>query len=111
MNVNWGTGNIKDTNITIVKAEASSLLNDIQNNVKDVNFEEKYNVLFTTSKSLFNMIIKDAVKSDFDKKAFYDKLDKMLYYIKKIQDSNITQHNASEKIGEMLASEYIPQCK
>ena len=35
----------------------------------------------------------------------------MLVAIENIQKSQITQHDASESIGEVLASQYIPQLK
>jgi hypothetical protein len=111
MNQNWGTGNIKDTQVELIKSQVNNFISDIQNNVIGVNFQEKYNILYKTSKSLFDLIIKDASKTNFNRALFDEKLDKMLYYIEKIQQSGVTQDLASQKVGEMLASEYIPQCK
>lgn len=111
MNQNWGTGNIKDTKVDVIKKEVACLIEDLQNKVTNVNFEEKYKTLYSTSKSLFNMTLKDGSSPTFNKTLFNEKLDKMLDYIKKIQQSHITQETASQEIGKVLASEYIPQCK
>jgi hypothetical protein len=111
MNQNWGSGNIKDTNVEAIKKEVTLLIEDLQNKVTNIIFEEKYKTLYTTSKGLYNLTMKDGSDPNFDKASFDEKLDKMLYYIKKIQEANITQETASQEIGQILASQYIPQCK
>jgi hypothetical protein len=111
MNQNWGSGNIKDTKVDIIKNEVACLIQDLQNKVINVKFEEKYKTLYSTSRSLFNLALKDGSSPTFNKSLFDEKLDKMLDYIKKIQESHITQETASQEIGQVLASEYIPQCK
>lgn len=104
--------NINDTDVVIIKKEVQNMVNDIKNNNKDKEvLQEKYKMLFKTSKTLFNRIYTDASMSNFNKDQFYLRLDKMLELIYNIQNSNISQNTASEEIGTILAKEYIPQLK
>lgn len=105
------SNNIHDTKINRIKFESENLIKDIQNNDNNIDLselEKKYKYLFQTSKTLFNFIIKEHQKSSFNKENFNEKLNQMLFLIKKIQDDEISKYDASANIGEVLAKEYIP---
>lgn len=70
---------------------------------------DKYNYLYTISKSLFDFIIRN--RNDFDQELFNYNLNKMLDCIINIQNLSLTQNDASEFIGDMLAKQFIPQCR
>ena len=105
---------IHNTKIDIIKKEIDELIYELRYTEPDDNqgikyLENKYNYLFTTSESLFKMIIKDSLKPDFNLLLFKQKLNIMLNYILNIQESKMTQEIASEKIGCLLGKEYIPK--
>lgn len=103
------SGNIHDTNINIIKKEVYDLIYDLENNNDIVG---KYNYLTSTSKTLYEYIIKNYNKQLNE--SFINNLEMMLNGIEKIQKSRNTekeQHDQSVLIGEKLASQYIPQLK
>jgi hypothetical protein len=108
--------NIHDTKVENIKKEVYDLLQDIQgeeiisSHLQD-KLETKYNYLHSTSKTLFNFICKEAIKPTFDKSQFNINLDNMLKHIIKIQKEEISQNTASENIGKLLATQFIPQYK
>lgn len=110
------SNNIHDTKINRIKVESENMIKDIQDE-QNVNYlgyhgsldlENKYEYLFKTSKTLFNFIIKEHQNSSFNKEKFTEKLNQMLFLIKKIQDDEISKYDASANIGASLAKEYIP---
>jgi hypothetical protein len=118
------SGNINDTNVDKLKSEINSLINDLDNiinlNSSDLdkkksieyyesNYQNKYKHLFTTSKTLWNYIFTQYKTNSFNKQVFQKNLDMMLSAILKIQQSKISQYEASTVIGEEIASQYIPQ--
>jgi len=111
------SNNIHDTNVDKIKSQVYSLLDDLQkSNLETTDLdtkelEQKYNYLFNTSKTLFNLVLKESKNPNFNKASFDKNLSQMLNNIVKIQQNQITQHNASEHIGKLLAKQYIPQCK
>lgn len=73
--------------------------------------EKKYKYLSSNSPTLFKYILKNYGQKDFDK-AFFEKTIKlMLVNIENIQNSKISQHDASEKVGTHLAHQFIPQLR
>jgi hypothetical protein len=101
-----------DTNVDKVKSEVYSLLNELQTcTVEKEELEQKYNYLFNISKTLFNLVIQESKNPNFNKTSFDKNLSHMLDNILKIQQNQITQHNASEDIGKLLAKQFIPQYK
>ena len=103
------SNNINDTKINRIKLESENLIKDVENNYIDLQeLEIRYKYLFNTSKTLFNFIIKEHQKSSFNKEHFTEKLNQMLFLIKKIQDDEISKYDASANIGSVLAKEYIP---
>ena len=107
------SGNVNDTKIDLIRNNVKNLLNDL-NNTKNVSDEfkqiliEKYQYLYSTSKGLFEFILKEYTKIGFDK-MFYKNLDLMLTQISKIQNSEVTQYKASEVIGTIIGNQYIPE--
>lgn len=113
------SGNINDTKIDIIKENVDKLINDLDDivkngeNVSDYEYtlKKRYKVLEKTSPALFNLIFKEYNTSNFDKNRLQSILNMMLQHIRKIQTSDITQHDASVNIGEHLAQTFIPQLK
>lgn len=114
---------IKNVNVDLIKIEINNLFNEIyslnyilikKNNADDpdditcIRLKNKYKCLFNTSKTLFNYILSEINKDNFNKNIFDKKINSMLSMISKIQKSEITQDDASKKVGIMLADEYIP---
>lgn len=113
------SNNIHDTKVEKIKTEVHNLLQDIQSehisttipiHLQD-KLETKYNYLYSTSKTLFNFICKEAIKPTFNKFQFNNNIDNMLKNIVKIQKDEISQNTASENIGKLLATQFIPQYK
>jgi hypothetical protein len=106
------SNNIHNTKVDTIKTQLYSLINDIKNGEEDTEqLEIKYNYLYSTSKTLFNFVCKEVKKSVFDKKQFDTNIEQMLNHILKIQKSEISQNDASENIGKLLAKQFIPQYK
>jgi hypothetical protein len=113
------SGNIHDTNVTKLKDEVDNLLTELDAIIESkdniVYYEDtlkrKYKYISETSDNLWNLIISQYRNSAFNKTIFLNNLEMMLSAISNIQQSRITQHNASENIGETLASQFIPQLK
>jgi len=120
------SGNIKDTNVDKLKSEINSLIKNLDNiinshnsilekkkNIQEYEYisKKEYNYLFTTSKTLWNYIFTQYKTNTFDKKSFQKNLDMMFNAILEIQQSKISQYEASSTIGEEIASQYIPQLK
>jgi len=114
-------------NINIYKTNVDMINNDIQNLILDLKkskfiynksdnnsttvfnlLSNKYSVLFTTSKTLFTLVLSDVNKVDFDQNSFNLKIKHILDLIIQMQKSKITQNDASENVGRMLAKEFIP---
>ncbi len=113
------SGNIHDTNVTKLKDEVNKLLTELDEIIarRDniLNYEDtlkrKYKYISDISDNLWKLIITQYTNSTFNKTIFLNNLEMMLSAISNIQQSKITQHNASENIGETLASQFIPQLK
>jgi hypothetical protein len=106
------SNNIHDTKVDKIKTQVYGLLNDIQNgNNNTEELEEKYNYLYSTSKTLFTFVSKEIKKPSFNKQQFDKNLDHMLNHILKIQKDELSQNEASENIGRLLAKQFIPQYK
>ena len=105
------SNNIHDTKVDKIKTQVYGLLNDIQNGNDITQLEEKYNYLYSTSKTLFTFVSKEIKKPSFNKQQFDKNLDHMLNHIIKIQKDELSQNEASENIGKLLAKQFIPQYK
>lgn len=106
---------VLDTKVDLIKQQAYYLIEELlttQPNSPSQGksyLENKYDYLFKISPGLFNFITKESLSPNFNLNKFQSKLDIMLKYIKDIQESKISQHTASEKIGIVIADEYIPK--
>lgn len=113
------SGNIQDTKVSKIKIDVDFLIEDletlIQNN-ENINdykssYQLKYKYLYKTSSSLYNFIFDEFCHPNFNKNIFLENLNKMLNLIVNIQESKISQHDASVLVGNELASQFIPQLK
>lgn len=105
------SNNIHDTKVGTIKQQVYDLINEYKTNKDMESLESKYNYLFSTSKTLFNFVIKESTKPQFDKSSFDRNLTQMLHHITLIQRDEMSQNTASENIGQLLADQYIPQYK
>ena len=105
---------IHNTKTDIIRKEIDNLIQELRYTVPTADqgieyLQNKYNYLYSTSESLFKMIVRESLKPDFDLIIFKQKVSIMLNYILKIQRETITQEAASEKVGVLLGKEYIPK--
>lgn len=113
------SGNIHDTKVNLLRKEISEMLHDMSNMFKENKdpreseeaFQIKYGNLYKTSQTLFKFILTKYGNSSFDQKYFEETINKMLNSIVEIQQSKMTEYDASVNIGEHLAKKYIPQYK
>jgi hypothetical protein len=103
---------IHDTNTEAIKKEVYELLHDVSQTQhlsasQTSDFEKKYRYLFTTSKTLFNFVLKQN-RATFDRVNFDKTLDLMLKSIASIQSASVSQYDASAKVSEHLAHQFIP---
>lgn len=113
------SGNIRDTDIEKIRSDALELVVDLDllvaNNDEVLDFREeyaqRYEYLYKVSPTLYNFIFNGYIKGNFNKQIFEKNLLLMLNSIHKIQQKDISQHDASVDIGEHLASQYIDHCK
>ena len=90
---------LKETNYIYTKMTGDTIFESLKN---------KYNYLYKTSKTLFTFIVQETNNTNFIKEHFDRKINEIFNLILKIQKDEITQNEASEKVGVMLANEYIP---
>ncbi len=107
-----GSGNINDTNVQIVQQQVLNFILDVKNGEFDEEkCKSKYNILYKTSRSLFDFILKDIPKQinngTFDENAFSTRLNNMLLLVTKIQEGKTDLYKASTNVGGELASEYL----
>lgn len=105
------SNNIHDTKVDKIKKDVYDLIEEYKTNKNTEQLEDKYSYLHSTSKTLFNFVIKESVKSNFNKNLFDRNLNEMLKHIVLIQKDEMTQNTASENIGKLLANQFIPQYK
>ena len=115
------SGNIYDTDISLIRMQCFDLLFDVRNGKITINelldntnleynlIDNDYTILQKTSRSLYNLIIKDGLNPNFNQKEFDANLDMQLILIKKIQDKKISQDKASELVGKGIANQYFPK--
>jgi len=113
------SGNIKDTDVPLIKSDINAMLKDIDRIIENnespsdhsYNLEKKYKSIKSTSSKLFDFIIKEYTKPNFDKQRFLKNIDLMLNTILDIQNSKLSQYDGSAKIGQAIAYQYIPQIR
>lgn len=113
------SGNINDTNVKLLRDQVNALLEDLDDIIAkgdnisnhEDTLKNKYKYIVKTSDNLWKLIISQYTNSTFDKTVFMKNLEMMLSAISDIQGLKITQHDASQNVGETLASQFIPQLK
>jgi uncharacterized protein YutD len=105
------SNNIHNTKVDKIKQQVYNLLEEYKTNKNTEELESKYSYLYSTSKTLFNFVIKESSKSGFNKTLFDNNLTEMLKHIILIQKDEMSQNTASENIGKLLATQFIPQYK
>ena len=113
------SGNINDTNTNKVNFQVKELLQELDEILKNndsidshtSDLKNKYNYLWSTSQTLYNYILREYSKPNFDKEFFNKNLNMMLQSIENIQKSKVSQYDASVSVCKELASQYIPNLK
>lgn len=113
------SGNIHDTNVINIRKQIEDLTNELKQlhesneSIENWNdtLERKYKPLYRTSKTLFKFIVTNYGKSGFNEIFFNQTVDMMLTRISSIQNSEISQEDASANVGTHLAKTFIPQLK
>lgn len=105
------SNNINDTKVNKIREQVKNLLEDLNNGDNKELLEQKYEYLYSTSKTLFEFIIRETAKKNFNKSQFDTNLDFMLNHILKIQNKELSQNDASENVGKLVAKQFIPQYK
>lgn len=105
------SNNIHDTKVDKIKQQVYNLIEEYKTNKNIEELESKYSYLHSTSKTLFNFVIKESSKPGFNKTLFDRNLTEMLKHIVLIQKDEMSQNTASENIGKLLATQFIPQYK
>lgn len=105
------TNNIYNTQVDKIQREVDGLVEDLTLGRCIEDLKVKYEYLHSTSNTLFTFIIKEHQKNDFNKDTLNKNLEPMLKQIILIQKKQLTQNDASENIGKLLARQYIPQYK
>lgn len=111
--------NIQSVDVEKIEQEIESMIAEIErirsNNecLDDYNdtLKNKFKYLQKRSDALFKYILTNYGTQNFDKHIFDKNIMLMLNLIKKMQNSNLTQHDASVIVGEQLANQFIPQLK
>lgn len=110
---------INSVNVEKIEEEMKSMILEIErirsNNEKidDYNdtLKNKFKYLQKSSDALFKYILTNYGTFNFNKQIFDKNINMMLNLIKKMQNSHLSQHDASVIVGEQLANQYIPQLK
>jgi hypothetical protein len=110
---------INNTNVDEIYNNCKDLILDLDNyfqkhknlsNIDTNELKNKYSHLSDTSPTLFSYILREFVKtrnnSDEESK-FLDTLNNVLRNLKQIQTGELTQLDASGKIGTFFANNYI----
>lgn len=110
------SGNINDTNVTSIRQQIEELIQELHvlHDSQDISqwtqtLQRKYKHLYRTSNTLFNFIVNNYGTSRFNDAFFHQTIDLMLNKISSIQQSRITQEDASAYVGTHLAHKFIPQ--
>jgi len=103
-----------DTDIIKINEQVKCMIQDLKanNTCSENDLQNKYNYLYTISKTLFNYIYKEYTQENVSieqENIIKNILNKMLESISNIQKNKINQNNASEYIGKILANQYAPQ--
>jgi len=100
-------GSVHDTDVLKIKTQVNTMLELLdQNTLKsELILKNTFNYLYKTSPTLFNFIIKNHKLQD--REQLLKKINMMLLLINQIQKSEISLYDASAKVGQEMADEYI----
>jgi hypothetical protein len=110
---------IQDIDIKKIHSSVNDFISELDNMVINGDdiieyesiFKKKYKFLVSTSESLYKMIYDQYKMKKFDKAVFMKNLNMMLSALEDIQKMKLSQYDASCNVGEVLASQFIPQLK
>lgn len=110
---------IETVNIEKIEEQIQEMISEIdrikstQESIHDyeTTLKNKFKYLQKRSDALFKYILTNYGTENFNRESFDKNINMMLTLIKKIQNSNITQHDASVIVGKNLAEEFIPHLK
>lgn len=110
---------IQSVNVERIEKQIQEMISEIDNIVSKQELVEdykdtlqnKFKYLQKSSESLFKYILLNYNTPNFNKESFDKNINMMLTLIKKMQNTNLSQHDASVIVGEELASQFIPQLK
>jgi predicted glycosyl hydrolase (DUF1957 family) len=114
------SGNIHDTKVNLLKEQIKALKTDIsalRTEGADIDDwvgstgKKKYKTLFKTSETLFKYIVTNYGTDRCNKQFLDQTLEMMLSKVSSIQNSEMSQEDASAFVGNILAKKYIPQMK
>ena len=108
------SGNINDTDVKRIRDTVMDMIKELDSceNQDDIDIiGDRYTYIKDVSSSLHTMIIEQYKHRTFDKTVFTRNLNTMLSTIERIQQARISQYDASRDVGEMLASQFIPQLR
>jgi phage regulator Rha-like protein len=111
------SGNIHDTIVRDIRREIDDLIEELrrieisQESISEWTntLQRKYKHLYRTSNTLFKFIVSNYGTPNFNEVFFNQTIDLMLNKIASIQNSQITQEDASTNVGTHLAHTFIPQ--
>jgi hypothetical protein len=113
------SGNIYDTNVTLIRKQIGELKDELkgiyarseQVNDWEDSLKRKYKALARTSLTLMKYILSNYNTPKWDEAFFNKTVELMLSRVSNIQQSEISQEDASSNVGTHLAYRYIPQMK
>jgi len=100
---------IQDTNVQKLQYEIYNLLELLDKNTlkSESVLKKNFSVLYETSPTLFNFILKNHDKQD--RKQLISNIDMMLSLVLKVQTSKISLYDASVAVGNSIGKQYISQ--
>lgn len=113
------SGNIQDTQINQIKQQVQELQKEIEILIsrgdnpidREDTLKRKFKYLSSTSESLFKLLLHNYGTPRFNPTFFDQTLELMLQKVQDIQQSKVSQHDASKNVGEHLATTFIPQLR
>lgn len=99
---------IHKTRVGIISRQVHDMLCKVKDGFTDKeSLKSEFSELYSCSPTLFSFTLVNAQKESFDQEFFDRSVSAMLDSVLRIQQSRETQHNASTRIGEMLAEKYV----
>lgn len=89
-----------------IKDEAYAVLKDKV--LSEQELQDKYVYLYSSSKTLFKMIIRDKKSGEFKKRDFDKHLENTLNLISNMRLKNISKEDGTKSILEKMNTAYIP---